>query len=184
MEEDGSLKVAYTIPKGSSILWRSRETNGYGLYSYPTYERGLRYAAPFLIVDEKEVEATMDSEILDRFYEEIMELPHYYVKFKDLADVFEGIYNTDEVMKSKIFIPEHLSKKQVKDNVLLSWDGCYLFFDVYLSPDRLLEVWDSWNSALAAIVLAIGILMINNCIEEKRRSQDYTTYSRPCNKVS
>lgn len=133
---DGEWVLAMEIPQGANIRWREFTfTPGYGTYSYPTYERGWRYARPFLPADQ---EAAL-----------LHELPYYYVRTSDLEAVAKTIYETH--WESGLVHNTEFSKRLLNELVLRQTRRIdHIFYDrgIFNSPDLARPLWPWWYTLL------------------------------------
>ena len=93
---------------------------GYGFHSYPTYERGWRYAQPFMLVDQQG--------------EDYKELPYYFVKMKDLEVVLKEAVNSTEIVAEAIKQKNRPLDEYIF-NVTRFIDNRFYTKGVFCSPD-------------------------------------------------
>jgi hypothetical protein len=146
-EQDGKKILTMEISKGKSILWLpSEQLNdiyiGYGLRSYPTYDKGWRYVKPFMLSGQNT---------------DIEQLPYYFVRTKDLEAVAkEAIRSTKYLMKTV------QNRGMSMENAIFIYTRFIdnIFYDkgVFCSPDLLRQVW-RWKDTVL-LCLSAGLLFI------------------------
>ena len=140
---------SFEIPQGTSVFWTTSDASygmdaGYGICSYPTYERGWRYARPFLTADQNA---------------DIMQLSYYFVRINNLERTAETIINDNESLQKSM-----QSRGFSVDEVVLTMTRYidYIFYDkgVFCSPDLQLPVWQCtdaiWLCLFAASLAVIA----------------------------
>jgi len=121
-----------TLEAGKKYIINTNDINSYkyGIQSWPTYNKGWRFAIPF--VEEGNEKLVTKA---------------YYVKLKDLYSPLKTIKKVVHYQ-----IPKGYNNRRlllIKDEMLYK-EGCYL------SPDLLKPVLDSWS----IILLIIGFCLI------------------------
>jgi hypothetical protein len=148
-QQNGTKVPALELPKGTTILWRPTKelydlSLGYGCQGYPTYEKGWRYAQPFMI-SGKETDYTL--------------LPFYYVKTFDLESVAYKAVKSNKSMRDSLadsLIPVRY------------WVFTYtrfiddLFYEkgVFLSPDITQPNWDLPDTIMISLATALFLLTL------------------------
>jgi hypothetical protein len=145
------------LPQGTTILWiPTKELNdfspGYGCRSYPTYEKGWRYAKPFTL-SGKETEYLL--------------LPHYFVRTSDLESVAKTAIESTKPMMDAL-----------KNNGISVQDGVFsytrfidtIFYDkgVFCSPDLIHPVWQPLDTIMMS--LAATLLLLYFYAQESRKT--------------
>jgi len=127
-------EVTHMIPAGSMIKWSHPEDTvdyvlagceGYGVISFPTYEKGWRYVKPFVMSDETEMPDEM-----------------YYVRLEDLEYVFQAVQKHPEYAVS-------LSGWESEEARLFGTtryiDKVFYDHGVFISKDYYRKVWHWWD---------------------------------------
>lgn len=162
--ENGNMKPAFTVPKGTEILWFCGSADyGYGLYSYPTYQKGWRYARPFRTLAELGLEnrsaEKMDGNELDNLLNGVLsEQSYYYVRLDDLKKLSGSIFTQEEIRTNYLY---DISSEEAARTTLFWWDDEYYRWGVFCSPDLQKNVWDIGNSILlaAAVICAAAAVI-------------------------
>lgn len=151
---------ALTIPKGTSVYISTSTAiaKGYGASSYPSYEKGWRYAAPFVIADGSQWDEKL-----------IADSDMYYVKTSELVSVVETMY------RDKKSLQDTFDKQQKYDGKYIEYTGDEKSFakyyvlqidrsleagGYYLSPDLGYEYMDTVNVKLLYIIGGLVIIHI------------------------
>lgn len=139
---------ALEIPKGSPIAALPPYATGspffkagYGYTSYPTYERGWRYAQPFV----------MDGAQADAY-----EQPYYYVAQKDLHAVSRAVMDANKPL-SAAAKQRGLISAQGAHTMTLYLDDLLYQNGQYLSPDLKYPLFDRLNAGLLSLA---GVLLV------------------------
>ncbi len=149
IRQDGEMVLSYEIPKGTTVTWTASNTSysmdaGYGLCSYPTYERGWRYARPFTTVNQN-TGAESSS--------------YYFVRTEDLERTAQTIIGDNESLQ-KSMQSRGLSTGDAVIAMTRYVDNIFYDHGVFCSPDLQQPVW-RWTdviwlslsvAALAAVV--------------------------------
>jgi hypothetical protein len=148
-EQNGKKILAMKIPKGMGILWiHTEELNdihyGYGLRSYPTYEKGWRYVKPFMLSGQKS---------------DIEQLPYYFVRTKDLEAVGR------KAIKSTSYLVNSLKSqgRTVEDGVFHFTriiDNSFYDKGVFCSPDLKQRVWHWLDTLLLCLTAGLLVLIL------------------------
>lgn len=146
-EQDGKKSLALEIAKGTSVLWiPSEEFNdiyiGYGFRNYPTYDKGWRYARPFMLSSQQT---------------DVEQLPYYFVRTKDLEAVAKTAFNSTEYLMKSM----QNQGRSIEDAIFLYTrfiDNIFYDRGVFCSPDLLQQVWYSIDTVL--LCLSVGLLFI------------------------
>jgi len=144
-EQNGQKVPVHKIEKGTRILWLptvdiKMVSLGYGLHGYPTYEKGWRYARPFVVSGEQT---------------DISKLPYYYVKMADLErlaiQATRATSQFSDVMKKHKFSLEEHSFQYTR-----IIDRIFYENGVFCSPDWQRPVWHWVDSVLLALTIALA----------------------------
>lgn len=145
-EEAGRKAVCLEIPADSVIEpepeWSHGYPLGYGFESFPTYEKGWRWARPF--TDGKD--AAVD------------ELPWRYVKTADLEAFAEEMARCSPHWQDAIQ-RLHASESELAYELVRKCDALFYEKGIYLSPDLYPVFW-TWDG----ILLAAGFLAFSGCL--------------------
>ena len=167
-EENGIKVPILTLSKGSEIsLYITDHTiipYGYGYLTFPTYERGWRYAVPFEL-DGK------DDYIREWGEESILsqeEADFYYVKLRDIELVYRLLVSNRLVEKGTD--PQEIERR-VQSN-LLRIDQILQGNNIYISPDMQAAILSPWNlfAFLIAFLLMLAAAILLFCGPAKRKS--------------
>ena len=150
----GDQKIpAYTLKKGTEIALTLGENSavfGYGLTSFPTYEKGWRYAVPFAVVGEEDsipIKGSLDVLSQDEY-------DYYYVRLRDLYRIAAAHFRT---------YPEYHDRVYELSTRTVLWADWRLFTQMmYDSPDLSLPLFDTADLCLlggAVLSLTIAILL-------------------------
>lgn len=168
-EENGLKVPALTLPKGSEVSFYMTMDSfipyGYGYLTYPTYERGWRYAVPFEVDGEPYHYLRNENRILSQADEDF-----YYVKLEDIETVYRMLFVARRGTDLDPWEMEHL----VQINLLII-DEILLWNNIYLSPDMQAAVLSPWNlfAFLIAFLLMLAAAILLFCGPEKRESAAY-----------
>ena len=167
--EVNGLKIpALTLLKGSEISFYITDHTiipyGYGYLTFPTYERGWRYAVPFEL-DGK------DDYIREWGEESILsqeEADFYYVKLRDIELVYRLLVSNRLVEKGTD--PQEIERR-VQSN-LLRIDQILQGNNIYISPDMQAAILSPWNlfAFLIAFLLMLAAAILLFCGPAKRKS--------------
>lgn len=160
----GDERPALTLPQGTRVFWArdgkwsTYSSVGYGVVSYPSYDKGWRYTRPFQTVDEDEKSET-----------------YYYVRLEELEQAAE------EVMR----INDRLRKNYGGD--VAAWtltrtvDDMLHAYGVYLSPDLMREVFTAADAALlgASLLFLLLFLVLRRPPRGRVHHKARGDYSRP-----
>jgi hypothetical protein len=159
---------AMVIPKGTLILIEPMNVGGrYGLTTLPAYNRGWRYAKPFLVIPEEDIYWPMafkgtDGPIwewpiypaLERHRLAIEELPYLFIRTEELEAVLKEFTSINGLSATFEF---YFTESLTRQRSWLHMDDYALYFGgVYIAPDLFDPVLDGLNAAL--ILAAAGIL--------------------------
>ena len=167
-EENGLKIPALTLLKGSEISFYITDHTiipyGYGYLTFPTYERGWRYAVPFEL-DGK------DDYIREWGEESILsqeEADFYYVKLRDIELVYRLLVSNRLVEKGTD--PQEIERR-VQSN-LLRIDQILQGNNIYISPDMQAAILSPWNlfAFLIAFLLILAAAILLFCGPAKRKS--------------
>ena len=126
-EENGVKTPACTLEKGSQVCWGGPSGGlrpGYGLQTYPTYEKGWRWGRPF----------TAEEELEERAGEA---LPWYYVKTEDLNRIAAALADGGSPHLTELAQKHSVSAGEAAFSLVHSVDTIFYDNGVYLSPDLL-----------------------------------------------
>jgi hypothetical protein len=145
---EAGAKPVLTLPKGTEIQVGLEPgdplTLTYGLYGYPTYERGWRYVQPFLRIGERLPEAA-------RFC------------FARTADL-ERVAHRFAAANPRFFLNHApASRWDYPYNTVRIFDQDFYRTGTYLSPDLIAPIWDLLDTVLAVaglILLAASFVPI------------------------
>ncbi len=167
--EVNGLKVpALTLSKGSEISFYITDHTiipyGYGYLTFPTYERGWRYAAPFEVDGE-------DDYLRDWGEESILsqeEADFYYVKLEDIELIYQLLISDRPVEEE---IDPREMERRVQSN-LLRIDQILQGNNIYISPDMQAAILSPWNlfAFLIAFLLILAAAILLFCGPAKRKS--------------
>lgn len=138
-KEDGGRKVlAHEIPAGSTLETKPSGAYplGYGFESFPTYEKGWRWARPFS--DDKNVI--------------VSEMPWYYVKTADLEALAKYMVQNSSHWQH-FFQISGLSESELVYGIVRKCDLIFYERGICISPDLSPNFW-TWD----CILLASGLL--------------------------
>ena len=167
-EENGIKVPALTLSKGSEISFYITDHTiipyGYGYLTFPTYERGWRYAVPFEVDGE-------DDYIREWGEESILsqeEADFYYVKLRDIELVYRLLVSNRLVEKGTD--PQEIERR-VQSN-LLRIDQILQGSNIYISPDMQAAILSPWNlfAFLIAFLLILAAAILLFCGPAKRKS--------------
>ncbi len=167
-EENGMKVPALTLSKGSEISFYITDHTiipyGYGYLTFPTYERGWRYAVPFEVDGE-------DDYIREWGEESILsqeEADFYYVKLRDIELVYRLLVSNRLVEKGTD--PQEIERR-VQSN-LLRIDQILQGNNIYISPDMQAAILSPWNlfAFLIAFLLILAAAILLFCGPAKRKS--------------
>ena len=166
--EVNGLKIpALTLLKGSEISFYITDHTiipyGYGYLTFPTYERGWRYAVPFEL-DGK------DDYIREWGEESILsqeEADFYYVKLEDIETVYRTLFLTRQ---ESTLDPREMERRVLTN--LLQVDGTLRWSNIYISPDVQAAILSPWNlfAFLIAFLLMLAAAILLFCGPAKRKS--------------
>lgn len=133
-------EAAYTIPAGTQLWWDSFRDC---VATYPTYEKGWRWARPMAPEGEDPPEE------------------HYYVPLASLQSAWRDLYATNETVEQRCR-QAGLSPEEAARQILLQTDEEFYRRGVYLSPDLPVPLWDFGCTFLgvAAALAAAGALLV------------------------
>lgn len=167
--EVNGLKVpALTLSKGSEISFYITDHTiipyGYGYLTFPTYERGWRYAAPFEVDGE-------DDYLRDWGEESILsqeEADFYYVKLEDIELIYQ-------LLIADRPIAEEIDPREMERRILINLlqvDGTLRWSNIYISPDVQAAILSPWNlfAFLIAFLLMLAAAILLFCGPAKRKS--------------
>lgn len=149
-EVDGVKNPAFTLKKGTLIPihiidFTGYTPYGYGLISYPTYERGWRYAIPLSTADDL-------ISFPKSHYDRILTQEKYdflYVRLEDLEEIYLArvkiLAGDSALKKENLFISQSMYYDLRQIDIRLYIHG------IYSSPDLPLSAWSQ-----KAILLLIG----------------------------
>lgn len=138
------LEPAYILRAGE-IYEAESISAGYGFVTWPTYSREWRYGKPFV--------AAKGLGFVPEPYEEIAEMPFYYVRYEDLLELAKGQTG------------QGIRRMYHHDNWL-----CDL--GLYYSPNLPYPVFDWWNIGfLTAGVLLLAGVMFWPCYGRKKNAR-------------
>lgn len=140
--------LAYEIPAGAALDWEPGgfACLGYGFVSLPSYERGWRWARPFLSAGS------------DRVPEDF---PWYYVRTSDLEGTARAMFDSSRFVQASAR-NAGLSRAEAVFRIVRQADQVFYENGVYLSPDLLRPVW-TWDCTLmtgASALLFILLLLL------------------------
>lgn len=140
--------LAYEIPAGTALDWEPGgfACLGYGFVSLPSYERGWRWARPFLPAGS------------DRVPEDF---PWYYVRTSDLEAAARAMFDSSRFVQASAR-NAGLSRTEAVFQIVRQADQVFYENGVYLSPDLLRPVW-TWDCTLmtgASALLFILLLLL------------------------
>ena len=176
-EENGLKIPALTLLKGSEISFYITDHTiipyGYGYLTFPTYERGWRYAVPFEL-DGK------DDYIREWGEESILsqeEADFYYVKLRDIELVYRLLVSNRLVEKGTD--PQEIERR-VQSN-LLRIDQILQGNNIYISPDMQAAILSPWNlfAFLIAFLLMLAAAVLLFCGPAKRKSPAAYRFKNP-----
>ncbi len=176
-EENGLKIPALTLLKGSEISFYITDHTiipyGYGYLTFPTYERGWRYAVPFEL-DGK------DDYIREWGEESILsqeEADFYYVKLEDIELIYQLLIS-DRPVEEEIDPRER--ERRVQSN-LLRIDEILMLDNIYISPDMQAAILSPWNlfAFLIAFLLMLAAAVLLFCGPAKRKSPDAYRVKNP-----
>ena len=176
-EENGLKIPALTLLKGSEISFYITDHTiipyGYGYLTFPTYERGWRYAVPFEL-DGK------DDYIREWGEESILsqeEADFYYVKLRDIELVYRLLVSNRLVEKGTD--PQEIERR-VQSN-LLRIDQILQGSNIYISPDMQAAILSPWNlfAFLIAFLLMLAAAVLLFCGPAKRKSPAAYRFKNP-----
>ena len=176
-EENGLKIPALTLLKGSEISFYITDHTiipyGYGYLTFPTYERGWRYAVPFEL-DGK------DDYIREWGEESILsqeEADFYYVKLRDIELVYRLLVSNRLVEKGTD--PQEIERR-VQSN-LLRIDQILQGNNIYISPDMQAAILSPWNlfAFLIAFLLILAAAILLFCGPAKRKSPAAYRFKNP-----
>ena len=155
--EENGIKVPFlTLSKGSEISFYITDHTiipyGYGYLTFPTYERGWRYAVPFEVDGENDY-------LRDWGEESILsqeEADFYYVKLEDIETVYRTLFLT---RRESTLDPREMERRVLTN--LLQVDGTLRWSNIYISPDVQAAILSPWN--LFAFLIAF-LLMLSAAI--------------------
>ena len=166
-EENGLKIPALTLLKGSEISFYITDHTiipyGYGYLTFPTYERGWRYAVPFEVDGENDY-------LRDWGEESILsqeEADFYYVKLRDIELVYRLLVSNRLVEKGTD--PQEIERR-VQSN-LLRIDQILQGNNIYISPDMQAAILSPWNlfAFLIAFLLMLAAAVLLFCGPAKRK---------------
>ena len=167
-EENGIKVPILTLSKGSEISFYITDHTiipyGYGYLTFPTYERGWRYAVPFEVDGENDY-------LRDWGEESILsqeEADFYYVKLRDIELVYRLLVSNRLVEKGTD--PQEIERR-VQSN-LLRIDQILQGNNIYISPDMQAAILSPWNlfAFLIAFLLMLAAAVLLFCGPAKRKS--------------
>lgn len=147
-EQDGKKIPAFELSRGTAILWiPSEEFNdlyiGYGFRGYPTYDKGWRYARPFMLAGRQA---------------DVRQPPYYFVRTKELEAVAKAAFRSDGYLMKSV----HSQGKSVEEAVFLYTrfiDNIFYEKGVFYSPDLVRQVWRCGDTVL--LCLSAGFLFVS-----------------------
>ena len=176
-EENGIKVPILTLSKGSEISFYITDHTiipyGYGYLTFPTYERGWRYAVPFEVDGENDY-------LRDWGEESILsqeEADFYYVKLRDIELVYRLLVSNRLVEKGTD--PQEIERR-VQSN-LLRIDQILQGNNIYISPDMQAAILSPWNlfAFLIAFLLMLAAAVLLFCGPAKRKSPAAYRFKNP-----
>ena len=176
-EENGIKVPILTLSKGSEISFYITDHTiipyGYGYLTFPTYERGWRYAVPFEVDGENDY-------LRDWGEESILsqeEADFYYVKLRDIELVYRLLVSNRLVEKGTD--PQEIERR-VQSN-LLRIDQILQGNNIYISPDMQAAILSPWNlfAFLIAFLLILAAAVLLFCGPAKRKSPAAYRFKNP-----
>ena len=176
-EENGIKVPILTLSKGSEIsLYITDHTiipYGYGYLTFPTYERGWRYAVPFEVDGE-------DDYLRDWGEESILsqeEADFYYVKLEDIELIYQ-------LLIADRPIAEEIDPREMERRILINLlqvDGTLRWSNIYISPDVQAAILSPWNlfAFLIAFLLMLSAVILLFLGPAKRKSPDAYRVKNP-----
>ena len=176
-EENGLKIPALTLLKGSEISFYITDHTiipyGYGYLTFPTYERGWRYAVPFEVDGENDY-------LRDWGEESILsqeEADFYYVKLEDIELVYR-------LLIADRLIAEEIDPREIERRVqsnLLRIDQILQGSNIYISPDMQAAILSPWNlfAFLIAFLLMLAAAILLFCGPAKRKSPAAYRFKNP-----
>lgn len=165
-EENGLKIPALTLLKDSEISFYITDHTiipyGYGYLTFPTYERGWRYAVPFEVDGENDY-------LRDWGEESILsqeEADFYYVKLEDIETVYRTLFLTRQ---ESTLDPREMERRVLTN--LLQVDGTLRWSNIYISPDVQAAILSPWNlfAFLIAFLLMLAAAVLLFCGPAKRK---------------
>ena len=160
---------ALTLKKGSviSIEYNQERTIpfGYGYTTYPTYERGWRYAIPFQTGSEPYTGKEKGAFIVSQ-----EEAEYYYVRLSDIQKILRLFAEADLERKGDT----EYDSKQIEETVynnLLNIDNWLASGEIYLSPDlggSVIEPSDYLLAGVSATCLVGAIFLLVFHVRKKK----------------
>ena len=148
-EPDDRGEPVYVILAGTVIKWNNpddqtgepiyEEEYGYGTIGFPTIKKGWRYVRPF-------VGGTESSDKEDA---------HYYVRLKDLEEVFREVQKLPEVKAALEDWDTEEDRRYRQMRVIDLW---FYRSGIYLSPDLYQQVWYWWDTVLILVLVGMGYI--------------------------
>ena len=148
----------YVIPAGTMIRWNDPSDQvgepiyeaeyGYGTIGFPTLKRGWRYVRPFISGTESNAEDM-----------------HYYVRLKDLEEVFQEVQKLPEMSAA---LEDWDTEEDRRYRQMMWMDLWFYERGIYLSPDLYQQVWYWWDAVL--IVVMVGVVVTWKWLPWKRRN--------------
>ena len=143
---EGYWDNTYDRPYSAEEKAGLKHSSGYGLESFPTYEKGWRYVRPFVTAEETEMPGT-----------------YYYVRLKDLENVVYDLYAHLDLDMEKMSMPIETRVYVMTRRLDSQWydSGIFLSKDIYKS------VWHWWDTAL--LFLLVVLLVDKNTVTKVGR---------------
>lgn len=151
----GAESPAYEIPAGRALDWEPGgfPSLGYGFVSLPAYERGWRWAQPFLPPG------------FDRVPEDF---PWYYVRTSDLEAAARAMFDSSRFVQASAR-NARLSRAEAVFRIVRQADRVLYENGVYLSPDLLRPVW-TWECTVMLSVSALLFILLLLLRRRRRRA--------------
>lgn len=153
--DDHDVKIlAKTIAAGTEVRAQVREESmdmiaqyGYGVWGFPTYDRGWRYAQPFCPVDAKK-----DSNF-------------YYVITEDLEQAALCMAQSENAYRQ----PDQTEAEAV-EAMVLAIDRELYAEGLWCSPSLLKPAWSLWNTAASVVMLLTGVIWMRAALRKRKAS--------------
>lgn len=151
---DDEVEPAFQIDSGTRIILYSDDIpmKGYGVQSWPTYQREWRYAAPFYVESDKpKIDST--------------ERPMFYVRYSDLRRLVNAL-DREGILRQAFETAEGVTPGMVVTSI----DLALYRAGGYLSPSLLKDPWGAriWMLAVGVGGLCIWFLLSVRCKRSKK----------------